>query len=153
MKRILRSAVRCLSLIALLQITGIICSWVAFNIAFRILDTSGDNLPFDFTWVWMSFGLCLLAFLVRGIFVALPISILLLLRPSRLTPLITFMVAGVVFWILGAGIYSIQQGHWEMDNPRDRSLAIGGALGYAIATFITQQLISLRKPIGDATVA
>ena len=140
MKRILQLLIRCIWLTLLLQVCGIILSWLAFNLVFSILDRHAFGL-----FSRMSFDLCLRAFLVRGILVAFPISIFISSRRSWFAPLVALIVAGVIFWILGLGPYAIQQGHWEMDNPRDRSVAIGGAVGYAIATLVIQRLILLRR--------
>jgi hypothetical protein len=130
---------RFLILLPAFHILGIALCWVAFLGVFRILDP--NPLPISLDNLWMSFGLCLLAFAIRGLFIALPLAVLLAFRPTVVAAVIGFLFASWVSWSLVGGYSS-----------RDRSLAIAGAIGYSITTLFLQQLMSRRRTAFDATV-
>lgn len=132
---------RFLILFPAIHALGIALSFPAFLVVYRILELSSLSAPREL--LWMPLGLCLVVFLVRGLFIALPIAVLLAFRPTAVFTLIGVLFACWFSWYFVGDC-----------SPRDRSLTVAGALSYGAATLILQQLISRRRPIPNArTVA
>jgi hypothetical protein len=129
---------RFLILLPSLHALGIALSFPAFLLVYRFLDPSAPSTPPDL--LWMPLGLCLTVFLVRGLFIALPIAMLLAFRPTVVSVLIGFIFAAWVSWSLVGG-----------SSGRDRSLAIAGAMSYGVATLLMQQMMSRRRTTPNAT--
>lgn len=130
---------RFLILLPSLHALGIALSFPAFLVAFRILEPSSGPTPLDL--LWMPFGLCLTVFVIRGLFIALPIAVLLAFRPTVVSAVVGVLFASWVSWSLVGGY-----------SGRDRSLAIAGAIGYGVSTLLLHQFISRRRPTPNATV-
>jgi hypothetical protein len=132
---------RFLILLPSLHALGIALSFPAFLLTFRLLDTS--TLPTSFNPLWMPLGLCFVVFIVRGLFIVIPIAVLLAFRPTIVSAAIGLLFAAWVSWSVVGG-----------SSPRDRSLAIAGSIGYGLATVLLQQAISRRpRTSNDTTVA
>jgi hypothetical protein len=129
---------RFLILLPALHAIGIALSFPAFLVAYRILEPSSPSTPPDL--LWMPLGLCLIVFAVRGLFIALPIAVLLAFRPTVVSAVIGVLFASWVSWSLVGGY-----------SGRDRSLAIAGAISYGVATLLSQQFMSRRRQAPNAT--
>ena len=139
--RMFSKLLRFLLLAACVHAIGIVVGWFVFFIVFHVFEPGA--LPVDAVSVWMSFGLCLLVFSVRGVLVVIPIAALLAFRPAFLTAVIATVISAAAFWFLLGNAHSV----------RDQSLVAGGALGYGVAAFIVQRFITRSRRLKPAAEA
>jgi hypothetical protein len=121
------------------SIFSIALGTLIFLISFTFVDPSMremfKNSNSLFWYLMLGAGLGLMAYTLRGVFLALIISGVLTARPSIYVPLLTLVLSILIFCFIG-----------PRSSPRDYCLIIGGIIGNTVATFLVQKVFPRKAP-------
>ena len=117
-----------------LHLLGIVLSSILFLIFFHFRDSAASGVTVSY--LYLGFGLGLVFYPFRALFVAIVVSALVRLRNPIVAPVVAFFWAAAVFYFFLRYMISF--------NRRDQCLFMAGVSGYTVATFLVQRYLSRR---------